>query len=69
MRITDEQLDKLGEFFTSSYVAKNQPWILELTFEEWIRRHLMRGGEGVEQKEAMDSQLWESCADDRDSNK
>lgn len=45
MPITDELLDKLGKFYTSAYVAKNQPWILQMSFEQFVERHINRGGE------------------------
>lgn len=40
LRISDEQLEKLGEFYTSEYVALNQPWIRLSSFEEWLTRHI-----------------------------
>lgn len=44
MPIPDELLDKLGEYYTSAYVAKNQPWVLKLSFQEFVQRHINRGG-------------------------
>lgn len=56
--IHDKLLDKLGDFYTSDYVAKNQPWVIQTPFHEWVDRHLAKregggqfdqGAEGQEQ--------------------
>ncbi|GIP38113.1 hypothetical protein J31TS4_13930 [Paenibacillus sp. J31TS4] len=36
MTIDDRLLDKLGDFYSSPYVAKNQPWVRQLPFSEWV---------------------------------
>lgn len=38
-------IDKLGRFYHSDYVAKNQPWILETPFEQWLQKQL--AGKGI----------------------
>jgi hypothetical protein len=38
--IPDDLLNSLGEFYSSEYVAKNQPWILEMTFEQYVQREM-----------------------------
>lgn len=39
--LDDELLEKYGEFYCSRYVAKNQPWILQIPFGEWVERQLL----------------------------
>lgn len=36
VRIDDELLDKLGDFFSSDYVATHQPWLREMTFQAFV---------------------------------
>lgn len=40
----DELLESLGEFYTSEYVAANQPWIRKIPFEEYVNRLLAARG-------------------------
>lgn len=40
MSISDELLDRYGNYYTSEYVAKNQPWVLKIPFYEWVQRQL-----------------------------
>lgn len=47
MRISDEQLEKLGEFYTSEYVTLNQPWIRERTFAQWVEARIMSKNDEV----------------------
>lgn len=44
MPISDELLDKLGDFYTSAFVENHMPWIRKITFAEWVERQV-RGGE------------------------
>lgn len=41
--ISDEMLERLGNYYISSYVSGNMPWIRRLTFEQWLQR--VMGGE------------------------
>lgn len=34
----DDYVERMGQFYSSEYVAKNQPWIRELPFHEWLER-------------------------------
>jgi hypothetical protein len=40
MHLEDELLERYGIYYSSEYVAKNQPWILEVPFVEWVERQL-----------------------------
>jgi hypothetical protein len=40
MPLDDLLLDKYGAYYSSQYVAKNQPWILEVPFYEWVERQM-----------------------------
>lgn len=42
MPISDELLEKLGEFYNSEFVVKNMPWIRKMTFEEFVQRELRK---------------------------
>jgi hypothetical protein len=37
-------VDKLGRFYHSEYVSKNQPWVRQIPFPEWLQRQLFRIG-------------------------
>lgn len=43
--ISDEHLEKLGNFYTSEYVKLNQPWVRQTPFANWLARH-MAGEDG-----------------------
>jgi hypothetical protein len=40
MHLEDELLERYGTYYSSEYVMKNQPWILEVPFFEWVERQL-----------------------------
>lgn len=48
IKMTNEEMARLTErlatFYHSKYVAKNQPWVLEIPFDQWLRRQFMRIG-------------------------
>lgn len=41
--IPDNMLDSLGDFYSSEFVARNMPWIRQMTFEQFLEREI-RGG-------------------------
>lgn len=38
----DELLERLANFYCSEYVEKNQPWVREIPFDQWLDRQLTR---------------------------
>ena len=34
--------EKLATYYHSEYVLKNQPWILEIPFQNWLQREMFR---------------------------
>lgn len=42
----DDYVERMGQFYSSEYVAKNQPWIRELPFHEWLERRRSEVKEG-----------------------
>lgn len=40
MRISDEMLEYLGDYYTSDFVAKVKPWMRKLDFYEWVELYL-----------------------------
>jgi len=36
--ISDEQLERLGRYYTSEFVRKVMPWVTEVPFHEWLER-------------------------------
>jgi hypothetical protein len=38
----NQMADKLSAYYHSEYVSKNQPWILEIKFNEWLNRQMVR---------------------------
>lgn len=40
--IPDELLNRLADFYSSEYVAKNEPWIRQIPFHEWLGRELIK---------------------------
>ncbi|WP_438432000.1 hypothetical protein [Gorillibacterium sp. sgz500922] len=57
--LEDELLEKYGEFYCSRYVAKNQPWILQIPFGEWVERQLAERRARLASPERLDPQ-WEA---------
>lgn len=43
--LTPNLLERYSRFYYSPYVAKNQPWILQIPFDEWVERQLRLRGE------------------------
>lgn len=37
-------VDKLAHLYHSDYVAKNEPWVREIPFHEWLNRKLIAKG-------------------------
>lgn len=35
-------VDKLARFYHSDYVLKNQPWVRQIPFSQWLQRQLAR---------------------------
>lgn len=42
MKYPDEYIEKMAKFYTSEFVRKNVPHILELKFEDWLRKHYLK---------------------------
>lgn len=40
IKIPDERLEKLADFYSSEFVEKNEPWIREIPFYEWLNRQI-----------------------------
>lgn len=38
--MSNEMLDKLGDFYNSEYVRQHMSWIRKLTFYEWLIKEL-----------------------------
>lgn len=44
MRIQDNLLDSLGDFYCSEFVSRNMPWLRQMTFAEFVERELRGWG-------------------------
>lgn len=40
--LSDELLDKLGDFYASEYVQNNQPWLREKPFHLWLEQEIRK---------------------------
>lgn len=48
-------IERLTRFYFSEYVKKNQPWLLQTSFSDWLNRQLARiSMEGGEQNETWE---------------
>jgi hypothetical protein len=37
-------IDRLGTFYHSEYVGKNQPWVRQTPFDAWLKREMFKRG-------------------------
>ncbi|WP_027416636.1 hypothetical protein [Aneurinibacillus terranovensis] len=49
--LNDELLEKLGSYYSHRFVQRNMPWLVEMGFEAFLNRELLRLQERTMSKE------------------